>query len=586
LKARAIAALLFPFLLLGVALLSNLTYRKRQQERAIMNDRVAEYAKRSSDFDRYVDVGVVLVTVVADPNGTKLVRGCGVKLRELRRRTFGGVLDTRSGNLCGATSGKRVWYCSEDQEGVLLHGLAPGDAPGQLVYGSEGAGKTTVTAAWHYLRWIDHLGEGRIGAQTAPTRARLRMVLREIFRLFPRAWYSYSKSEGVLSLCDGTTIEFVSTHKKSEEEGSRIQGQNWSWCAREEGQDQMDAHDDIESRGRSARDGRYQQLITATAKDASRWRAFRDKLIETGLWLRRTLLGRRSPFIKPSFWDEKKLSMSPREYARRVEAEDVPPELAVYYCWDRSKNMRARPPSAIDVTATILSDYQSYVRKGARFTLLACHDPGNIFNTTIILRLVMLDDVPTWFVVGELQTKQTTAREHALKLREYLQQTFDVDRTFIDRGGIERCDPESSKCVIFVDPHGKGESQTDYQTVYMAFQGVLLDVFSPAPKSGRIKRAARVEMVNRLLRDAGDVVRLLIALDAHKQPVAPQLVEAFETLEKRAGDDDPEGHRRKDESDKTHAPAALSYGLWPFEQEAFTGATIRRARAAARKLAA
>jgi hypothetical protein len=89
-------------------------------------------------------------------------------------------------------------------------------------------------------------------------------------------------------------------------------------------------------------------------------------------------------------------------------------------------------------------------------------------------------------------------------------------------------------------------------------------------------------MVNRLLRDADGRTRLVVALDEHARPVAPVLIESFETLEKKPGDDDPEGSQRKDEADRTHAPAALAYALWPFEQEFLASETEKIAAAAAR----
>ena len=233
----------------------------------------------------------------------------------------------------------------------------------------------------------------------------------------------------------------------------------------------------------------------------------------------------------------------------------------------------------------MLKDYGSYCRPGAGFSILCSHDPGAIYNTTVILRLLVYpyerrdpigrmvtDLVPTWAVVGELQTTQTTARDHALALRKKLQDEFGVEQ-----GGDKAC--------IFVDPHGKGEAQTDYQSVYMAFQGVGLDVFNPAPMTARIQRAARIEMVNRLLSGITDDPRpRLVVLEEQGRTLAPKLVEAFEELKKSPGDKNPEGARRKDESDKTHAPAALAYGLWAFEQEAFTAETIKRAITEARKI--
>jgi hypothetical protein len=568
--------LLLPLVLLflGAFVISNTTYLARKQQRAILEDRLKEY--NAALVEPLVDMGVELVVVTADPNGDELLEG-KPKLRVLRCHRFGGMLDTRATppDIVSKSLRPQRWFCSEDQEQVILHGDEPN---GQLVYGSEGSGKTTVTALWHYVRWTEAIGQGREGGQTAPTKKRLKMVRDELFRLFPPTWYQYLKSENLIVFCDGTRLQLMHTRARSEAEGSPIQGFNWSWCAREEGQDQVERHDDIESRGRAAKNGKYKQLITATAKDSPRWREFRDMLVSSGQWVRRTLLGRRSPFVPPDFWDAKKLTMSPREYRRRVLAEDVELELAVYYGWERGRNLIKLPDLYQDLTAAILTDYGSYTRPGSRFTLLACHDPGNIFNTTEVLRLVLFGKTPVWFVVGELQTRQTTQREHALALRKYLADEFGTD--IIDpRFGPEAgtCD----KCAVFADPHGRGEGATDYQTVYMAMQQAKLDVFSPAPMTKRIKRTARVEMVNRLLSDAAGSTRLYVAADELGKPRAPALVDAFETLEKRAGDDDPEGYRRKDEDDKTHAPAALAYGLWPFEQEAITLETQLRARTAA-----
>lgn len=560
---------------LVVCVLSNLTWRKRRQERALLNDAVAELA--ADEAHRFVDAGVELRTVVADPSGDELLSG-KPRLSIVRARRYGGIIDTRAhprAEIVRPSTTPRIWYCSLDQETVILHG---GDPLGQLVYGSEGAGKTTVTAMWHYMRWIEHLGEGREGGQTAPTIRRLKLVLDEIARLYAPGWFTFRGSKQLLVFADGTRLQFTHTHRRSEAEGSPIQGYNWSWCAREEGQDQIEAHADIEARGRAAKAGRYQQLITATAKDSPQWRDFRDQLTATNnpLWIRRTLLGRNSPFVEPARWDAMRATMTEREYQRRVLAMDVHPELAVYYGWDRNRNLVAAPRIATDVTAAVLGQYRSYLRPASRFVLVASHDPGVIYNTTTIQRLLMFGDLPTWVVVGELQTKQTTPGEHAARLRAFLQTEFGVELVGVD----------ASKCAIFCDPHGKGESQTDYQTVYMAFQHEGLDVFSPAPQTGKIKRAARVAMINRLLRSADGRSRLVVGVDEHRRPLAPRLVDAFETLEKREGDDDAEGHRRKDETDKTHAPAALAYGLWPFEQEAFTATTVKLALAEARRYGA
>lgn len=576
-------------------------------------------SERVEASDRFVDVGVTIVTVVADAAGRALIAD-KPKMRELRRVHRGGVIDTkatpprlipvsevRSQSWSARADddgkpGKRVWYVSEDQATALFH-----DNPlqlAQLCYGSEGAGKTRLLCMWHYLRWLDHIGQYREGGQTAPTLKRLGLVTAEFQKLFAPDWLRIVKRDDFegLELCDGTRIRLVSTYRQSAHQGSPIQGFNWSWCGRDEMQDQVEVHEDIESRGRSARvrvldDGtsvlEYRQLGTATAKDNSDWRELRDRLVASGVWIRRELSIFRAPFVDQSFLANKKKTLSPREFLRRYgdpktgTVADLPPELAVYYGWLRSRNLIERPQIATDVTAAILRDYKSYCRPGDGFTLLCTHDPGAIYNTTEILRLLLFPIgrgvvMPTWAVVGELQTNQTTAREHAIELKKKLQAEFGVEWD----ATRQNPNPSGGKACIFVDPHGKGEADTDYQSVYMAFMGVGLDVFNPAPMSGRIRRAPRIEMVNRLLGGSmeSELPRLVVCKDDQGRVVAPKLVEAFESLKKNPGDKNPEGSQRKDEHDKTHAPAALAYGLWPFEQEAFTAETVKRAIAEARRI--
>lgn len=574
-------AVLIAFALVVIAMMTNQSYRDRQIDRA--NSEIVE------GLDRFVDVGVTLHTVTDKPiPGGKTIDVNGRTLWIIRSKLKGGILDTKATppTIVDSSRDPVVWCCSEDQEVALLHKSST--TPAQLVYGSEGAGKTRLLAMWHYFRWLDHLGEYREGGQTAPTLGRLGLVKAEMLKVFRPDWARYAARDDFegFEMCDGTRIRFRYAHQQSAAKGAPIQGYNWSWCGRDEMQDQVQAHEDIESRGRSAKDGIYPQLATATAKDDTAWRELRDVLLGSTEWVKRSLSIFRSPFVDPRFLQAKKQTVTPREFLRRYgdpitgEVSDLPPELAVYYGWLRNRNLVALPRIVTDVTPALLTGYQSYVRPGARFTMIAAHDPGNIYNTTVILRLLMFGDTPTWAVVGELQTEQTTAREHAIRLRDYLQRSFYIDLS------PTRDNPNpSSKCLVFCDPHGKGAAQTDYQSVYMAMQKEGLDVFSPAAMSGRIKRSARVEMMNRLLGGSADnagTPRLVVCTDDQRRPLAPKIVEAFESLKKKPGDDDPEGSQTKDAGDKTHAPAACSYGLWMFEQEAFTEQTIKTALAEAR----
>jgi hypothetical protein len=577
---------------LAVIVSSHIARERRRQDNAILDDKWDEYVSRRIASGRYIDIGVVLRTVVQDDTllGRELLPG-KPRVRVLRERTLGGIVDRKLGAIVSATRAPQVWYCSEDQEPVILHG---DELPlGLLVYGSEGAGKTTALAMWHYCRWLEHLGEKRRGGQTAPTRERLAAIQEEMLGsdqapgLYPATWFRLYKSKNIVRLCDGTTIQFKSTKRQSKAGGEAIQTFTWSWCGRDEIQDQIEAHPGIENRGRGARFGRYKQLGTATAKDSTDWRTFRDLLTKGNDWIRLTLLGPRSPFVFQLFWETKARTMSARDFKRRVLAQDVPPELAVYYSWDRERNLVPLPRLVTDVTAAVLTGYQSYVRPGARFSLLAGHDPGAIYNTTTFWKLLIypaprppgtppdqvLQPIPTWVCVGEVVTKQSTQREHARKVMAYVREKFGIER-----GG------SSSKVAVFADPHGKGTAQTDYQAVYMAMQKEGLDVFSPASLDGRINRAPRVELVNRLMRSADDTTRMVVATDDYGGPVAPELVAAFETLQKRPGDDNPEGGGPKDERDRTHAPASAGYALWMFEQEAFTEQTVSVALAEARRI--
>lgn len=560
---------------LVVAMISSSTYEKRKQDRAILEDRWDEYVEARIATGRYVDIGVTLKTVVLDETliGQELLPG-KPRVRVLRTTSLGGVIDRKRGEMVGPSRKPVTWYCSEDQFAIIIH--ADDEPLGSLVVGSEGAGKTTAQAMWHYCRWLENLGERREGGQTAPTRERVSAVRDAMFSLYPSTWYRHFKSKDIIQFVEKTRIRLRSTKAQSKATGSPIQSFNWSWAGRDEGQDQVSAHSDIQARLRSAKGGECKQCITASSKDDGVWRAFRAMLEKSGEWIRRPLFGLRSPFVFPAYWKMLEKTTSDREYRRRVLCEDLPPELAVFYAYEAKRNLVALPRLAPDVTVAVLAayGYESYVSRGSRFALVGGHDPGVIYNTTTFARLMMFGATPTWVVVGEFVSKQTTQREHARLMKKYVQETFGFERG-----------PDTSKVAFFIDPHGRGETDTDYQTVYGAFQKEGLDVFNPAPMTKRIQRRARIEMTNRLMASYDQTCRLVIAVNDNQQPVAPTLVTSFESLEKKPGDDDPEGEQRKDESDKTHSPASLGYLLWPFEQEATTEITEKHARAAARRIA-
>jgi hypothetical protein len=538
-----------------------------------------EAAEFLSDTDRFVDFGVELRVVQKDPNGRELVAGKPL-LRVVNKYRFGGMVDVKAApaQYVGPSRDPQIWYCSEDQAPLILHG---DDLPlGLLVYGSEGAGKTVCLAMWHFLRVLEHIGEGREGGQTAPTEPRLEMVRAEMRRLYRREWYRYKASEDLFIFADGdedraTKIRLVSTHKQSEAQGSRVQGFSWSWAGRDEAQDQVEAHEDIESRGRAARDGRYKQLATATAKDNPQWRTFRDKLLTSvvandNLWQKFTLLGRRSPFVPDTFWDAKRGSMSLREYMRRVEAQDVPPELVLYGAWERGDlekpgNLRRIPPGAIDVTAEVMS------RWGSNITLLAGHDPGTLFDVTILLKAYRLKGIPApvWWVVGEVTTEKTTTEQHVKALLEVARRDWQVNGLDFKGRPME----DGATMLVRADPYsdsGTGDKSPD-RSVYTVFRQHGIRIMPAAhiasvdkTKVGRVPKEGRIDMVQTLLCAADGTRRLYVNCDDRREPVAPKLVEAFETCERDAAGK--AETQRKDKRDMSHWPAALGYGLWEIER--------------------
>lgn len=552
-------------------MISNLTYRKRLQERAILEDRVAEYLQRSTNFDRYVDIGVVLCTVVADPDGEELIPG-KPRLRVLRRTQHGGLLDTRTGELVGPSQSPRVWYCSEDQEVIARHS---DDAPlGQLVDGSEGAGKTTVLPQWHYFRWLEHLGEQREGGQTAPTKKRLRMFLKELRAQFPKSWYRYIKSEELVLLCDGTRIQLVSTHQRSADEGSPVQGYSWSWCGRDELQDQVAVHEDIQARGRSAKiiDGiqQYKQCATGTMKTDSAIRSLRAMLLKSGDWIRRLLLIARSPFVAPSFVEAQRRVMSDREFRRRFLAEDLPPELATYPAWSRELNTIVIPDSWEDVTQLELG------RQGPMFAALGGHDPGALFDVSLLLRAYQTPETllaavkyrepprPRWVVIDEITTERTTTEQH---VDTFLSRVRPVWRlNLLDRKGEITSD--GPRVFMRADPYGNNDSKPD-RSCYTVWRnaGVRIEpaaYSADGKKPGRVPKDAGIELVNTLFCNAAGERRLFVAIDHQGQPCAPKLVAALESDERDT--DGKAETAKKNAYDVSHWPAALRYSLWAIER--------------------
>lgn len=512
--------------------------------------------------DRFVDWGVRLVTVRQDlEHGTALLPG-KPPLSIVSSRDIGGMIDTKTMELCGPSEDPRAWYVSEDQARLILHESPLRDK--LLVYGSEGGGKTVTLAFWLALRSIEFTGSDprrEIGV-TAPTGPRLKVIRDTLMDWWPRAWWRWVERESCFYLSNGVTLRFISTHQSSQREGSRIQGFNWSAAASDELQDSIDRDADIAARLRAGPDGRTIRIATATAKDASAWRDWRDAAIAKGGWERTDLLASRSPFIAPSYLDELKSTLTDREWTRRQGAQDVPPEKQVYYAWSRAENIRARP-QVENAAATVLAPW------GGPFGMLCGHDPGRRFRYTVFLQPWNIRGRRRWWVVDELWSETGTVEEHVLGVRAKLRDRWGCN--LLDRHG--RPQEDSPRALVRTDIYTDtgGDAHLDRQ-VYAQFRSAGLTILPASQrangvgglKPAQIRKESRIDMINGLFLDATKDRRLFIDVDDLGRPVAPKLVHAIESME-RDGNDRAETER-KGASDLSHYLAALGYGLWAIEK--------------------
>lgn len=548
------------------------------QKRSLQREVRAE----AVDDRRFVDFGVRLVVVRMDlEHGKELIPELP-PLTVIGEHHFGGMVDTwgEAPDFVGPSISPVTWYCSEDAAPIIMHGDELPDR--LLVYGSEGAGKTRVLVQWLGLRVLEATGSGHRLGLTSPTNPRAAELKEAIEELWPASWYTYADKKKTFTVRNGTRVQLQSTYKQSKKAGSRVQTFNWRAAASDEIQDSLDADADIEMRGRKAPGGRFKRLCTATSKDSSDFREWRDRALggrtasERPLWQKRVLLGQRSPFVWPRFWADKRGTMSAREWRRRIGAEDLPPENRVYYGFDRERNLLPLPELARDVSAEVLAAFRPYTGRSRHvgFGLLAGHDPGEIKNVTTFVRPYLYRGALLWWVVGRFITERTTAGQHAARLKQHVQQTYGLNYE------ATRDDPSSAsaRLLVMCDPHGRGESTTDYDTVYGAFTAAGLDVFNAAGDESVIKAAARRNVINGLFDPDDGRPRLHVArsLDGGGEIAAPELVAALEQLE--VDEKGKAEKNRKNPQDPTHHPVSLGYALWPFEGPAVAAYTLDRVK--------
>lgn len=523
-----------------------------------------------SDSGRYIDYGVRLYVVAADPAGDEVLPGRPRVVRLRDPIEFGGIWDTRLMRWHDQTANPVVWYASEEQARCILHGPELPDSI--LVRGAEGAGKTRgVVAPWMLARAIlEFAGQHVELGGTAPTMRRLETLRLALFEKAPPDWYTWRQRDGLMRMPLGVDLRLLSTHRSSEAEGSPVQGFDWAGWGGDEVQDQLHAMDDVAARGRRAAGGHYRRCGSASVKDTAAYRSFEEKLKESKLWAVVALAGFTNPFVDRQHWENLRQTLDDRAYRRRVLAENVGKERATYPDFSVEENQICIPRTARDVTHFVTGPYESYQRPGAVHRMVACHDPGKAQNTTILLRAFLFPKrLLVWMAVDEFITHRTTQEQHAAKLRAHLQEKHDLEHA------PDRMDPDIGleKVVVFRDPHSRGEQHPD-EDVERAFRRHGFDIFTAAPDKQLIKRSTRIEMMNRLIRSSSGNVRFYCACDDRKNSLVPETLKSFQDQER----DELENAEvvRKGEGDITHPAVAVGYGLYPFEREEVFAWTYER----------
>lgn len=522
-------------------------------------------AESLTSRDRYVDYGVRIYTVHQDDVAGAEVLAGRPRVRASRVETFGGVFDCRAGRWHDESANPVVWYLSEEQRRLVLHA---DDAPDKILCrAAEGAGKTRgVLAPWMVLQAIRFAGQNVEIGGTAPTEKRLETLRLALAERMPPDWFVWRQRDWLFRLHLGVSFRLVSAHRGSEAEGSPVQGYDWVAAGADEGQDQLQIMDDIEARGRRAPGGRYRRMIAVSAKYSPAYREFEDKWAKTPLCKVERIDAFQNPFTSQQHWRNLRHTLSEREYARRVEARLLAPERATYPAWSHAENIRPVPRiGAEDVTAEILAPW------GANRRVLVGHDPGTLFDVSLVLKAYRLHGQRRhfWWVVDEITTEQTTTDQHVAVLLDRLQRRWHCNQ--VDWRG--NASEHGARALVRADPHSNSSSDASqpHRSVYTTFRAAGLQILPGATKSvggesktDRVPKDAGIEMVNGLFLNKAKERRLFVAANDDGSYAAPKLVSAIEGSERDLyGDAETQA---KNKADLSHWPASLRYALWALER--------------------
>lgn len=422
-----------------------------------------------------------------------------------------------------------------------------------LVLGGPGAGKTRTLslkqALWSCER--PNTTGGLVGA----TRDRVEVMWTDALATIPKAWIEHvAEHKREILLHNGRKLEFVAAKEPSKLVGSPIQGRSWRDAEIDETQNVHDrAQMDIDERGRRA-GTKYTIFESATRLGIAHFEDRLERYEQSPAHKIIRLDPRENTFVETAYWERFRGFYSERDWNRRMLSLDVQPENMAYPAWSR-ENYRPAPRGNLeDVTRKITAERFGNLPGAPTggWEWVVGTDWGTLCHASIWLKAFRDPKSPDelmWWAFRETYTRSggdhshgsgsATAADHVRNLSKFA---------------------HVSDFLIVADPgiNTKDTSTSDYHLARR--EGAFVRPAWHMP----IEVKHRVSMFNTLSCDARGKRRLFLDVDSHGHPLCKQLSKDIRAVE--IGPDGKLEGNRKNYSDPSHGPAAVSYGLFPWEQ--------------------
>lgn len=439
-----------------------------------------------------------------------------------------------------------------------------------LALGAPGAGKTRLLslkqAVWSCQR--PNTTGGLVGA----TRDRVEILWTDALATLPKHWIErISDYKREIFLHNGRKLEFVAAKEPSKLVGSPIQGRSWRDAVVDETQNIHDrVQMDIDERGRRAG---TKYTIFESATRVGHHPHFENRLeMLYGPESKFHRLIRLNPmdnsFTPLDYWERFRGSYTEREWNRRMLSLDVAPENIAYGAWSR-ENIRPAPRSGNmeDVTRLITAEMYGNLPGAPRggWEWIVGTDWGTLCHASIWLKAFRDPRVPgelLWWAFRETYTRSAGDHSHGSGSAT----AADHIRNLVRFANV-------TDFIVIADPgiNTKDTSKSDYHLARN--EGAFVRPAHHKP----IEVKHRVSMLNVLCHDSKGKRRWFIDCDGHGKPYCTELAKNIRAVE--IGPDGKLEGNRKNYSDPSHGPAAVSYGVFPWERirglttfEAVTGA--------------